>query len=120
MASGGAVLVSTCRLALCSEISHSTSWIPEVATEFYRQTLGQVSVVPGETKTFTFDLPPVPPEALATLKACLETVDRIQGPGSEGLHRLDAHDLPRGPGGRILSPPLVWRSGAPARCGRCH
>ena len=31
-------------------------------------------MAPGETKTFTFDLPPVPPEALATLKARLETV----------------------------------------------
>ena len=33
-----------------------------------------MSVAPGSTKTLTFDLPPVPPEALATLKARLETV----------------------------------------------
>jgi len=52
----------------------STSWIPEWCTVFSKQDLGQLFLAPEASTTLTFDLPPLPQEALTAFRARLETV----------------------------------------------
>ncbi len=49
-------------------LSYGDDWVPESVTEFCKTSLGNGTIEPGESYTFTIDLPAIPVEVLDTFR----------------------------------------------------